>query len=308
MNFQQLTQQYLSWRGTLGWRPLKSGGFLGTFSRFVGEDVDIANIRPEQVAAFLRGSGTVARSWHHKYSVLRDFYRWAIDRGWVDQSPLPDVIPKRPSAFIPYIYSRDELRRILRAFNDVCPPGSLLEPTTAKTIILTLYGCGLRQQEAINLDIADVDWSNSLLTVRETKFHKTRLVPFGSQLGQVLTAYLRTRSQTADGPFFTAPTGVRIASHNLQRYFRLACDRANVSRSDNSRFHPRLHDLRHTFAVHRLTSWYEHGADVQQLLPHLATYLGHVSIQGTQTYLTMTPELLHEACQLFERYIEEGAL
>ncbi len=306
MNLQQLIQQYLSWRETLGWRPLTSGGHLGTFSRFIGEDIDIADVRPEQVAAFLKGTGPVTRSWHHKYSALRVFYRWAIDRGCVDQLPLPDVIPRRPPAFIPYIYSRDELRRILQAFDDVCPSGSRLEPTTARTIVLTLYGAGLRRQEAINLDRADVNWNDSLLTIRDTKFLKTRLVPFGSHLGQALTAYSRTRLQTAEGPFFTSRTGGRIAPHNLQRYFRLACARANVHRIDSSRFHPRLHDLRHTFAVHRLTSWYEQGADVQQLLPHLSTYLGHVCIQGTQTYLTMTPALLHEACQLFEKYAEGG--
>lgn len=120
MNLQQLIRQYLSWRETLGWQPLESGGSIATFSRFIGENVDIADVRAEQVAAFLKGTGPVTRSWHLKYGVLRDFYRWAIDRGCVDKSPLPDVMPKRPSAFVPYIYSRDELRRILQAFDDVC--------------------------------------------------------------------------------------------------------------------------------------------------------------------------------------------
>lgn len=308
MNLQQLIRQYLSWRETLGWQPLESGGSIATFSRFIGENVDIADVRAEQVAAFLKGTGPVARSWHLKYGVLRDFFRWAIDRGCVDKSPLPDVMPKRPSAFVPYIYSRDELRRILQAFDDVCAPGSLLEPTTARTIVLTLYGAGLRRQEAINLDKAHVDWSDSLLTIRDTKFLKTRLVPFGPHLGLALRAYLRTRTQTAEGPFFTSRTGGRIAPQNLQRCFRRACLRANVRRTDSCRFQPRLHDLRHTFAVHRLTAWYEQGADVQQLLPHLSTYLGHVGLEGTQCYLTMTPALLHAACQLFETYAEGGTL
>jgi integrase len=217
MNLQQLIQQYFSWRETLKWQPLQSGGFLGTFSRFMGAAIDIADVRPGQVAAFLKGTGAVTRSWHHKYSALRDFYRWAIDRGYVDQSPLPDVMQKRPPAFVPYIYSRDELRRILEAFDDVCPSGCLLEPATARAIVLTLYGAGLRRQEALNLDKTDVNWSDSLLTIRDTKFRKTRLVPFGSHLGQALRAYSRTRLQTAEGPFFTSPKGGRIAPHNLQR-------------------------------------------------------------------------------------------
>jgi site-specific recombinase XerD len=181
MNLQQLIQQYFSWREMLGWQPVQSGGFLGTFGRFMGAAIDIADVRPGQVAAFLKGTGSATRSWHHKYSVLRNFYRWAIDRGYVNQSPLPDVVQKRPPAFVPYIYSRDELRRILEAFDGVCPPGCLLEPATARTIVLTLYGAGLRRQEALNLDKTDVDWSDSLLTIRDTKFLKTRLVPLGAK-------------------------------------------------------------------------------------------------------------------------------
>lgn len=306
MKLQQLIQQYLNWRETLGWRPLASGGHLGAFGRFIGEDLDIADVRPVQVAAFLKGAGKVTLSWHHKYGTLRLFYRWATDRGYVDQSPLPDVIPKRSSAFVPYIYTRDELRRILQAFDDVCPPGSLLDPVTARTIVMTLYGAGLRRQEAINLNSTDVNWNDSRLTIRDTKFGKTRLVPFGPQLGRALASYSRTRLQTAQGPFFSSTKGERIAPQNLQRYFRRSCARANVRRVDNSRFQPRLHDLRHTFAVHRLLSWYEQGADVQQLLPYLATYLGHVGMQSTQSYLTMTPALLDAACQLFEKYADGG--
>jgi integrase/recombinase XerD len=306
MNLQQLIQHYLSWRETLGWRPLASGGHLGALSRFIGEDVDIADVRPKQVAAFLKGAGPITLSWHLKYGVLQSFYRWAIDRSYVGKPPLPKVVPKHPPAFVPYIYSVDELRRILQAFDEICRPGSLLEPVTAKTMMLTLYSCGLRRQEAINLDRTDVDLNDSLLKIRDTKFLKTRLVPFGEQLGRELTAYSRTRSENAEGAFFTTRKDARIDPQMIQRYFRLACVRAGVQRNDSPRFQPRLHDLRHTFAVHRLTSWYEQGADVQRLLSHLSTYLGHVCIRNTQVYLTMTPALLHEACQRFEQYAEGG--
>jgi integrase len=84
------------------------------------------------------------------------------------------------------------------------------------------------------------------------------------------------------------------------------CDRAGIRRADGRRFQPRLHDLRHTFAVHRLTSWYQQKADVQRLLPQLSTYLGHTSLSCTQVYLSMTPELLREASACFEHYAREG--
>ena len=92
----------------------------------------------------------------------------------------------------------------------------------------------------------------------------------------------------------------------VQEYFRILCNSEGIRRDDGACHQPRLHDLRHTFAVHRLTSWYQQGADVQKLLPHLSTYLGHVDIQSTQVYLTMTPELLDEAGKRFAQYAAEG--
>lgn len=306
MNLQRLIQEYLTYCRTLGWRPRSHGGHLGGFGRFIGADVDIGDVRSDQVTDFLRGTGPVTTSWHIKYGILRSFFRHAVSRGYIGESPLPTVIPERPAAFVPYIFSPAELRGVLSAIENVCRSRSLLEVTTARTMILTLYGAGLRRQEAINLNWADVNQEESLLTIRHTKFLKSRLVPVGPQLSQVLAAYSRTRVRNADAPFFTTRTGDRIDPQMLQRYFRAACDRAGVRRGDSNRFQPRLHDLRHTFAVHRLTSWYREAADVQKVLPLLSTYLGHICIRHTQVYLTMTPDLLHEANNRFERYAEGG--
>lgn len=156
------------------------------------------------------------------------------------------------------------------------------------------------------MDRTDIDFDQSIITIRDTKFLKTRLVPFGEQLAKELKIYSCAKSANADGAFFVTRKGMRVDRQIIQRYFRLACVHAGVQREDSKRFQPRLHDLRHSFAVHRLTSWYESGEDVQRLLPHLATYLGHVSIRNTQTYLTMTPALLDEANRRFEQYMEGG--
>jgi integrase len=170
-------------------------------------------------------------------------------------------------------------------------------------MILVYYGAGLRLSEATNLTRADVDLSESLLTIRNTKFGKTRLVPMGPQLNRVLTQYDRTRPKRrpTDMPFFATRAGSSVPPWLFQQKFRLLCDRADIRRPDTG-VRPRVHDLRHTFAVHRLTSWYHQGADVQRLLHHLSVYLGHVHLRHTQVYLSMTPELLREASQRFERY------
>jgi site-specific recombinase XerD len=187
--------------------------------------------------------------------------------------------------------------------------GCVVQAATLHTLVLLLYGAGLRLCEAINLDRADVEADLAVLTIHQTKFGKTRLVPLGCQLASALAQYAARGPKRAarQAPFFTTPTGTRLKQRTVQGCFRRVCDQAGIRRSDTRRFQPRLHDLRHTFAVHRLVSWYQQGADVQRLLPQLSTYLGHTSLACTQVYLSLTPELLAEASTRFERYVKEGS-
>lgn len=302
MNLQQLIQQYITYRRSLGECPRKDGGHLGAFGRSIGADADIADVRAEQVDTFLAGAGPITATWHIKLSVLRPFYRYAISRGYLAVAPLPTVVPKRPPTFVPYIFSHEDLRHLLRAIDTDNRYRTCLKPATMRTMLLLLYGTGLRISEAVNLNCADVDLKVFLLTVRHTKFFKTRLVPFGTQLGSALASYARIRVSEREAPFFTLRNGTRVKSDTFHHNFRILCKRAGIQRADGARYQPRVHDLRHTFAVHRLTSWYRQGADVQKLLPQLSTYLGHAYLRGTQVYLNMTPELLQEANRRFEHY------
>jgi integrase/recombinase XerD len=311
MNLQQLIEHYIAYRRTLGERCQSNASMLRAFGRDIGPDADIRDVRAEQVSSFLTGSGSVTYTWHCKHSTLRGFYRYAISRGYVATAPLPTVVPPRPSAFVPYIYSHQELCRLLVATDTYQRHRSSMEPVTIRTIVLLLYGAGLRVSEALALDQADVDLENCLLTVRQTKFFKTRLVPVSPELGRTLAQYAAQRPAIPAGPetaipFFTTRRGTRVKEGTLERCFRRVCKRAGIRRSGGARSQPRLHDLRHSFAVHRLTSWYQQGADVQKLLPQLSVYLGHARLAGTQIYLNMTPELLREASARFESYARKG--
>jgi len=133
----------------------------------------------------------------------------------------------------------------------------------------------------------------------------------GERLTDALTIYAMKRqqlghSQSAEAPFFVTRSGACVTRPMAERAFSRLRDRADVHRYDGARYQPRLHDMRHSFAMHRLVSWYRQGADVQCLLPKLATYLGHIHIAATQHYLTMTPELLREASACFQRYAMLG--
>jgi len=222
---------------------------------------------------------------------------------------LPTTVPKPEVVFTPYIYTHAELKRLLNALEDFPHPRIKLSSITLRALLLLLYGAALRISEALSLQLADVDLPAQLLTIRESKFYKTRLVPIGPRLTDELTAYRVARCRVApvaspEAAFFITRTGQPVTRGQAERVFRQLCERAGVRRTDGARYQPRLHDLRHTAAVHRLVAWYREGVDVERLLPNLATYLGHVHVAATQHYLTMTPELLQAASSRFERYAQ----
>lgn len=311
MKLQQAVAQYVSHKRSLGMQCQTMARQLRAFCKASG-DVNVDEVGAETAHAFIYGSGPVTSNLHGKFHVLRGFYRYLLSRGYVTNSPLPVQIPKQPERLIPYIYSRVELYCLLQAAQKESH-WCKFEPVTVRTLLLLLYGAGLRISEALRLTLSDVDLEQRLLTIRETKFYKTRLVPFGVDLSQVLTIYLAARSK-AEHPAppeafllltrHSLPVSVQLAEDTFKRL----CRRAGVRRKDASRYVPRLHDLRHTFAVHRLTACYRDGGDVQRLLPQLATYLGHVDIDSTQRYLTLTPELLSQASNRFEQYATPGGV
>ena len=306
MTLNEIVLRYVTFRKSMGDDFSSAESVLKTFCRRMGEDVALVDITADHVRAFLAGTGTVSGYWRRKYDALRGLYRYAISRGFIEKAHLPSTAVRAPR-FKPHIYSDDEVRRLLNAIPVCLNPPRKLEPHTLRSILLLLYGAGLRIGEVVALTVADVDISASVITIRNAKFHKTRIVPLGSQLGQIIADYATHREAAghaidAKAPFFVLRRGESTSVQIVHCAFRRLCKQASVCRQDGARYQPRLHDMRHSFAVRRLTSWYHDGADVQRLLPQLATYMGHVKLSATKVYLTMTPELLREASERFERY------
>jgi integrase/recombinase XerD len=190
-------------------------------------------------------------------------------------------------------------------------PRSDLDPPVVRALLLLMYGAALRTSEALSLTIGDVDLPGGVLTIRDSKFFKTRLVPIGPKTLRVLAEYAGCRhasSKKSDAPFFVGRNSKQIPIHKFERAFKQIRLHAGLQQEGGSRRQPRLHDLRHTSAVHRLITWYRKDKDVQKLLPGLSVYMGHTHLAATQAYLTMTPDLLQEASLRFERYaIREGS-
>ena len=314
MKLAQVVEDYVTLRRATGSRFKTAATILHAFCRATGH-INVNEIRRETVQAFLNGSRGISSSWHLKHYTLAGLFRFALQRGLVSTSPLPYRVPKRPPYAMPYIYSADELRRLLEATQalDLRHPighvAASIPALTYRTLLLLLYGAGLRLSEALALTVGDVDLTAHLLVVRATKFFKSRLLPMGPRLTAALTLYAAKRLALVERPpsgnaFFLRRDGTAIRRDAAERYFRIIRSRLGIARRDDAYFQPRLHDLRHTFTLHRLVAWYRQGADVQLLLPKLSTYLGHISLAETQSYLTMTPDLLREAGRRFESYAD----
>lgn len=301
---------YLTRQRSLGMRFESAGELLHRFGRAMGER-PIQEVTAGAILDFLNGNGALTATWMLKHRVLTGLYRFAVSRGYVDSSPLPTALPKLPQQQTPYVYSTEELRRLLDATAILRPGHSRLVPAMYRTLLLLLYGTGMRIGEALRLTLQDVDLTERIITLRCTKFFKTRLVPIGPKLTDELAAHLERRGLLAMPPDKAAPLfasrGVRGWCYpRVIAMFQHVRRAAGINCPIGEPRPPRLHDLRHTAAVHRVVAWYHSGQDVQRLLPQLATYLGHLDIRSTQRYLRMTPELLEAANQRFALYAMGG--
>jgi len=308
MTLVELVTSYITLKRSSGMRFRSEVGVLNAFCRAMG-DVGIAEVNPQKVQAFLAGQGPVTTYWHQKYKVLSGFYRFALSRGYLQASPLPTTMPKCPPPLTPYVYSVAELRRLLDATACLQTPMSPLQATTFHTLLLLLYGSAMRVSEALALSLAEVNLDERLITVRDTKFFKTRWVPIGPKLTVELATYAERRRRLPlpageASAFLVTRTGHQLSYDQANRLFGRVRQYANVKREAHARYQPRLHDLRHTAIVHRVVAWYQAGLDVGQWLLPLSTYVGHGEIKSTQRYLSMTPELLAAASQRFERYVQ----
>lgn len=240
----------------------------------------------------------------NRLSVLRRFCRYLSyfdpDTCIVHQSCSP-----RRTRPAPHIYSRQDIRRIMAAARQLGPPGSL-RPVVVANLIGLLYTTGLRIGEALNLTLGDIDLKRRVIEVREGKFSKSRYVPLSPSATPQLTKYLRQRCDAGFSTDPTAPVFLNIIGnrHGHPGFVTLFLEllRSLGLRGPKGQRGPRIHDLRHTFAVHRLLAWYREGANLAAKLPLLSTYLGHSTITGTEIYLQATAQLLEQVGQRFHAH------
>jgi integrase len=250
---------------------------------------------------------TRPRSYNHLISVLRRLFRWLVINSYLASFPWQPPTRRDRSPRIPFLFTPDQARLLLacaaRLEDNAMSP---LRGPTYRTMFALLYGLGLRAGEVSRLCVKDLDFDRSLLVIRQTKFAKSRLVPFGPRLKELLREYLQLRTEKhgpplADSPVFTFSSGRPIHPGTISQTFHHLVPQLGLRVAPGGSA-PRLHDLRHSFAVGTLLRWYQAGIAPGDRLLQLATFLGHVNPNSTAVYLTITPELLQEANQRFERF------
>ena len=230
--------------------------------------------------------------------LVRRFAAWHAAMEARTEIPPAGLLPHRYQRKKPHIYTDDEIEKILRRAAQLASPTGL-RAHTYTTLFGLLAVSGMRVNEALNLDRPDVDLDHGILTIRRTKFGKTRHVPVHPSTVDALKQYAARRHRILAKPtaaFFVSERGIRITEWMARYTFaRLSQQLGLRSIAKSHGRGPRLHDMRHRFAARTLIHWYRAGLDVERELPKLATYLGHVHINETYWYLEAVPELLQLA-------------
>jgi integrase/recombinase XerD len=273
---------------------------LRSFSKKIG-DVPLDTITPAQILDFLNGPRPSYGTWCVKFSLLRFFFEYWSARGLVDRSPMPPRI-RAPlahrQAFVPYVYTRSELKLLFRATSAWQNSSrqnlrtGRMDSRTFRVLLLTLYATGMRTGEALTLLRDEVDVKRRAITIRGGRFGRVRKIPIGPDLCARLRRYKRELAKLPSEStyFFVGKDRKALKEPALISAFQKLRRLAGIARHDGATYQPRMHDLRATFAVHRLTSWLRQGGDLNRLIPALSAYMGQCGLGSTERYLKLAPE------------------
>lgn len=308
-SLQNVLNEYISLRRNLGFKMRDEELALSKFIHFLKQN-NISYITTGLALQWATMPSNVTQAyWARRLSMVRlfaQFYR-AIDPR--TEVPPCGLIPGKYQRKKPYIYNDGEILRLLAAAKEL-PSSTGMRSLTYFTLLGLLPVTGMRISEPIALLRSDVDLEHGILTVRNTKFTKSRLIPIHHSSVEILKRYSRLRDQKRPHPesskFFISEDG-RSLNQNIVNWTFVKLSRKIGLRGPDDSYGPRLHDFRHTFAVKTLLNWYKKGVDVEVHIPELSTYLGHTHVNDTYWYISAVPELLQFAMKRMEK-VEGGLL
>jgi integrase len=298
----EAVQDYLALRRGLGFKLKKHPRLLEEFALFL-EQAGEPRITTRLALQWATQPQQIQQAeWAARLSVVRGFARYCSATEPMTEIPAEGLLPYRPNRAKPYLYSDEQIHQLLEAAQKM-PTTHSLQPWTYHCLCGLLAVTGLRISEALNLRSTDVDWSEGVLTIRDSKFGKSRLIPLHASSLQVLSDYGARRdlmfAHRKTPYFFCSRYDGRLDEGQVRRVFYMISRQIGI-RGASASHGPRLHDFRHRFAVQTLLRWHHNGEDVRRRLPILSTYLGHGHVTDTYWYVTATPELMAAVGQLLE--------
>jgi len=296
-------QEYLEFKRSCGYQLESPGKELMLFARYAALVGHKGPLTTELIVRWARlPQDADPRYWATRYEIVRRFveYRFLFDPE--TEIPPQGLLGPSKRRLSPHIYSDGEITAFLQAASQLAPTDGL-HPRTYVTLFSLLVSTGLRISEALNLSRQDAELRTGVLTIRETKFRKSRLVPLHPSTLQALRRYSKLRDSYHPGTrpktFFLSEKGTPLNYRGVLYIFIKLSRKLGWRDRDKK---PRIHDFRHTFAVRRLLKWYEEGANLDQKILALTTYLGHVQVTDTYWYLSAVPELLATVSEKFENF------
>lgn len=303
-SWHDLVEEYLGFRRGLGFALETPAWALRDFGRYADRVGHKGPLTTDLAVQWARASrSTDPAQAARRLSTVRQFARHRAVLDPTTEIPPPGLLGRPGRRKQPHIYSEAEVAALLREAR-LLPPHGGLRPRTYVTFFCLLLATGLRLSEACRLATGDIDLTNGVLTVRKSKFRKSRLIPLHSSATRALTRYATYRRPPRAGSFFRTERSPALTRAAVEKTFSRLRQRLGWTAEGRAQ-RPRIHDMRHTFAVRRLLRWYEDGADVDGKILALATYLGHAKVSDTYWYLSAVPELLAMTAQRFERFARE---
>lgn len=299
---------FLQYKRALGCKYRTEAAALHLLDRFVADQDTMTweRIDSALIDAFLASRPrSRARSYNNLVAVTHRFFEWTVTQRIAERNPVTARPRRVTGQRIPYLFSLDDAKRLLDVARSLeTRPKAPRRALVYETVFALLYGLGLRVGEVCRLLVGDVQFEPATLFVRDTKFNKSRLVPFGPQMGDRLMRYVEQQfggHGDPKAPLFSFTKRGAIHECTISLAFHSLVPRLGLHLPAGVA-PPRLHDLRHAFAVGTLQRWYQEGVDPSSRLIHLSTFLGHTDPASTSVYLTITEELLRQADQRFRAF------
>ncbi|HEY5213306.1 MAG TPA: tyrosine-type recombinase/integrase [Acidobacteriaceae bacterium] len=256
-------------------------------------DIQMRALSTLDLARYLAYFDKFPGAWQIRFCLLERFLDYWIVRGEISPLPMPPRKAKSLTRFLPYVFTRSELRTILAsAPSSQSRWNCAIDYRTLQTLVIVAYATGASPGEVRALKHKDLQLRKRILQLCNPRLRETRTIPVGSELCDILTSFSQWRfgAKKADDHLFVTKEGKSLSATHVSHAFARLCQSAGVRRRDGFTDNPRFQDLRNTFAVHRVAAWVEAGSDLNRLLPALAGYMGMADLVSSESYLKMTPE------------------